>query len=302
MKNKALNVFITFILGSLASCGQDQKVATDNVAIANENNAPQKVQPHPYGGWYCPDNLNGFPAVDIANWESVPVVNDRMPTQEETRNGTSLIFVDSEKYPDAKPLDITMPKLARFYNESTLREELVIVIQAIYVDNDSIVGFRYLNGGNGSSRLKEVKFLTESEIDEIPDSRFVTHSLQIKANEGEIWEVITNPEYAAALQPVFDSNNKLKADWRTATNVNFNYSQSGDSTALYAYKIWGSFYVQNDFRYNHYTEKFLLLENKQTGITELRIVCGPFADDFETQQAILMQWGQQVKALSEKQK
>ena len=53
---------------------------------------------HDYGNWYCPDNLNGFPAVDIKKWESVPVVNGRMATMEETQNGTSLIFIDNQKY------------------------------------------------------------------------------------------------------------------------------------------------------------------------------------------------------------
>ena len=36
--------------------------------------------PHQYGGWYCPDNLGGFPAVDILDWNDVPVVNGRMAT------------------------------------------------------------------------------------------------------------------------------------------------------------------------------------------------------------------------------
>lgn len=26
---------------------------------------------HQYGGWYCPDNLNGFPAVNIKEWKNV---------------------------------------------------------------------------------------------------------------------------------------------------------------------------------------------------------------------------------------
>ena len=69
------------------------------------------VEPHKYGGWYCPDNLNGFPAVDIHNWEDVPVINGRMPTQDETQTEASLIFIDIEKYPNAKPLDLKMPQL-----------------------------------------------------------------------------------------------------------------------------------------------------------------------------------------------
>jgi len=66
-----------------------------------------------------------------------------------------------------------MPKLVRYYNEYSKREDLIIVIQAINVENDSIVGFRYLNGGNGSARLNEVRFLADNEIEMIPASRFV---------------------------------------------------------------------------------------------------------------------------------
>ena len=121
------------------------------------------VEPHKYGGWYCPDNLNGFPAVDINNWEDVPVINGRMPTQDETQTEASLIFIDIEKYPNAKPLDLKMPQLARFYNNHSRKEEIVIVIQAINVSNDSVVGFRYLNGGNGSARFNEVNFVDDND-------------------------------------------------------------------------------------------------------------------------------------------
>ena len=114
---------------------------TAELNLVGQNYTDVKSEPHRYGGWYCPDNLNGFPAVDIADWKSVPVVNDRLPTKEEAQSEASLIFVDREKYPDAKALDMTMPKLALFYNESAQREDLVIVIQAFNVQNDSIVWF-----------------------------------------------------------------------------------------------------------------------------------------------------------------
>ena len=46
-------------------------------------------------------------------------------------------------------------------------------------------------------------------------------------------------------------------------------------------------------------EKFLLLRDEETNQTELKIVCGPFKDDFETQQFVLHQWAEKVKELSE---
>ena len=115
MKNRILKVFVLLILSSLSSCGQNNEtnLATDVAVPDQKEGIVQTVptQPHNYGGWYCPDNLTNFPAVDIGNWKNVPVVNNRMATEEEAQNGTSLIFVDAEKYPNAKALDINYAKI-----------------------------------------------------------------------------------------------------------------------------------------------------------------------------------------------
>ena len=258
-------------------------------------------EPHKYGGWYCPDNLTGFPAVDINNWESVPVVNGRMATKKETQNGTSLIFVDEEKYPDAKPMDIKMPKLARFYNYRSGKEETIIVIQALNISNDFVVGFRYLNGGNGSARLDEVRFLSDNEIRYILPSRFVTLNININATKDEIWEVLTKSEYSKILQSIFDKENKLKADWNKSSKVNYKYLYGGYITSEFAGNLYGNQYIQIDSEYEiyQYVEKFLLSENDQTKKSELHIVCGPYGDDFENQRFILNAWAQTVKELSE---
>ncbi len=299
MKNKGLKILTILCLTTFMSCAQN------NTTV--ENNKVEKVntkeqEPHKYGGWYCPDNLNGFPAVDINNWKSVPVVNGRIPTKKETQNGTSLIFVDNVKYPDSKPLDIKMPKLARYYNNYSKKEEIIIVIQAVNISNDSIVGFRYLNGGNGSARLNEVKFLSDNEIENISSSRFVSFNIKINATQDEIWDVLTKSEYSKTLQPIFDKENTLKADWNKSSKVNFKYLNGGIITSEYAANLFGNQYIQIDCELDNYqyVEKFLLLENEQTKNTELQIVCGPYSDDFESQKSILNTWAQKVKELSEK--
>ena len=259
-------------------------------------------EPHKYGGWYCPDNLNGFPAVDIKNWKGVPVVNGRMATKEETQNGTSLIFVDEEKYPNAKPLNLKMPKLARFYNSQSRKKELVIVIQALNISNDSIVGFRYLNGGNGSARLNEITLLSDNEIKKISSSRFTNLNIKINATPAEIWDVLTKEEYSKTLQSIFDKKNTLEANWNKSSKVNFKYLNGGVITSEFAGNVWGNLYIQIDFKSGNYqyVEKFLLLENQQTKKTELQIVCGPYGTDFEKQKFILNNWAQKVKEISEK--
>ena len=302
MLNKSLNVLFIICLSTSISCSQKNSPVEDNkVEVAAEEVEVIKQEPHRYGGWYCPDNLYGFPAVDINNWKSVPVVNGRMATKEETHNGTSLIFVDSEKYPDAKPLDMEMPKLARYYNRSSKKDEIIIVIQALTISNDSIVGFRYLNGGNGSARLNEVTFLSDKEIDNISSSRFVTVDVSINATQEEIWKVLTDPEYYKTLQVIFDKENLIMTDYNNSPVVNFKYLNAGNTTSEYADDLFGNKYIQIDSELDdyQYVEKFLVVEDAEKENSELVIVCGPYGDDFETQKSVLNNWAQKVKELSE---
>ena len=300
MKNRIAQLILGISIISLLACAANDQKLVDATETRSEQNVEETAHvSHPYGGWYCPDNLIGLPPVDIADWKNVPVVNDRLPTELETRNGSSLILVDSEKYPDAHALKIQLPILARFYNQSANRMDLVIIIQAIYVDSDSIVGFRYLNGGNGSARLNEVHFLSDEEIASIAPTRFVTQDIDISASPKVIWDVLTQTEYTEKLQATFDPNSKLAADWRDETNINFHYAKAGKPTALYGDILFGNHYTQNDFENGAFTEKFLILQDHETGATTLKIVCGPFAGDFETQQRAINKWAQEVKVLSE---
>ena len=213
------------------------------------------------------------------------------------------------KYPDTKPLDIKMPKLARYFNNNSHKEEIIIVIQALSVSNnsvsmspDSVVGFRYLNGGNGSARLDEVRFLSDNDIETISSSRFVSFHFDINATQDKIWEVITEPAYSKTLQAIFDKENALNADWNKSSKVNFKYLNAGNTTSEFAGNLYGNQYIQIDCELGdyQYVEKFLLLENEQTKNTEFQIVCGPYRDDFENQYIILNSWAQKVKELSEK--
>ncbi len=303
MQNKILIPLCILCLTTVLSCSQNNNtVKNDKVELPLEKVKLTKQEPHNYGGYYCPDNLGGFPAVDINNWESVPVVNGRMATKEETQNGTSLIFVDLEKYPDTKPLDIRMPKLARYYNRNSGKEEIIIVIQALNVSNDSVVGFRFLNGGNGSAYLDKVRFLSDKEIENISSSRFVSINLDINASKDKIWEVLTKTEYNKTLQAIYDKEKKLQANWNIGSKVNFIYPNAGNITSEFSGDLYGNQYIQIDFEMdtNQYVEKFLVIENQETKSSELIIVCGPYGDDFKNQKTILKSWAQKVKELSEK--
>ena len=196
-----------------------------------------------------------------------------------------------------------MPKLGRYYNENSKKEELIIVIQAVKIAEDSVVGFRYLNGGNGSARLNEVRFLLDAEIESLSPTRFVMQSVQIDAPQNKIWEVLTNPQYYEVLEVIFDKDHTPIPSWNDSSKVNFRYLNGGVITSEFAANLYGNHYIQIDSELgdSQYVAKFLLLDNEQSKSTELKIVCGPYSnDDFETQKDILNSWALKVKELSEK--
>ncbi len=290
-------LFVSTFLIAMVGC----TTAENKPAQEKQKDETTKKTTHKYGGWYCPDNLNGFPAVDLKDWKNVPVINGRLPTEEEAKSEKSLIFVDTKAYPDAKAMDIKLPKLAKYYNDYSKKTEVIIVIQAIEVEKDSIVGFRYLNGGNGSAHYKDVTFISENEVATISDAQFVSFNIAINASDDKVWEVMTQSKFTSKLQPLFDIKDYLNKDWKTKSNINYNYTSLKNMTSEYANKLFGCWYVQNDYLIDNvgYVEKFLLLRSEEANQTELKIVCGPFKDDFEAQQFVLHQWAEKVKELSE---
>lgn len=294
-----LGVVSVLILGSCAQHTETAHVEKELEVAGSQTESETKTPPHRYGGWYCPDNLHGFPAVNLADWDQVPVIHDRLPTEEEAKSESSLILVDTEAYPDAHALPIKMPKLATFQSPYTNREEIIIVIQAIYVSGDSIVGFRYLNGGNGSARINEVNFLSDDEIAQIPPYQFAHASIEMDAKQEDIWPILREEKYLASLEPTFNQNKTLPEIWRANTNVNYAYANSGAPTAQYGELLYGCYYIQNDYENHYFTEKFWMLEDEETGKTTLEIVCGPFLTDLETEQKKTEALAKEVKRLVE---
>lgn len=310
----ARNVFLIALLIPflfLISC--DKKIVVEKPVktdfLIEEPIKAQYSSIHQYGGWSCPDNLFGFPPVDLKEWDQIPVVNDRLPSREETRNGTSLMYFDTTKIPDARPLDMTMPRLARFYSDYTKKNELVIVIQAVVAGPDTVVGFRYLNGGNGSAWFGEVTFLSEAEKEELGATPFVNQNISIYASRQRIWEVITSPDYAMELGAMFDKGAYIESAWHLDAEVHFKYEPDQLVSTGIITAFWNPVYIQIDYNFEgyHYVEKFLLLENKNdlskphlTNSTQLRVAAGPYAEDYEAQQIVWDNWLQKVKELSEK--
>jgi hypothetical protein len=179
MKILTSALLITSLL-TLVSCGQstaqksaEEKHKSDSIAarqkrietsLAMQDSFNKERGQTGNSGWFCPDNSKGFPPVDITSWDKVPVVNGRLPEFEETENGTSLIYYDAKKTPDAKPYALKLPKLATFYCPFTEKEETVIVIQIVQTSRDTVAGYRFLTGGNGTADFRDFHFLTDNEI------------------------------------------------------------------------------------------------------------------------------------------
>lgn len=167
MKTLTLSIVVLGLL-TLMSCGKsaEQKAATKQTEQTSKS------------GWICPDNIKMFPPVDIKLWNKVPVINGRLPTNEETQNGVSLIYYDIKKTPDAKPYNMILPKLASFYNPYFKKVDTVIVIQIVQTAKDTVVGYRFLTGGNGTYNFRDFHFLTDNEIKKVTENTLWQTPLQ----------------------------------------------------------------------------------------------------------------------------
>lgn len=243
-----------------------------------------KKEPHRYGGWYCPDNF-GFVPVDIAKLNKVPAISHRLPTEIELKNHMSLINVDTEQYPDAKALDMDLPKVARIYDERKGMSELVIVIQAIVVQGDSVVGYRFPNGGNGSVWLKDVTFLSEKEVGEMGSQPFFYSKTVVEASTEDIWAALSKTDYFKELGEKFDQHEFFWSEWSSDAKARLNLNTENEQATGYVGMVFGNYYLQIDYNRNgfHYSEKLMLSENHENSTTELFMACGPFPEDFEKQ-------------------
>lgn len=286
-----------------SSCGQNDIVDEQETSTVDKAQADEQAEhkPHRYGGWYCPDNLGGFPPIDIREFRHIPVITDRLPTKEETRNGTSLMFFDTEEHPSAKPLEIDLPRVAKIYSRHTEMEEQIIIIQAAVINNDSVVGFRYPSGGNGTARLHEVTFLSDKELGSIAPSPFVHESMEISGNKKEIWDAITSTTFIKELAETFDENAFFATTWNDESRAHLHLNTIDVRARGIVMLLYGNLYMQVDYDYNgfHFTEKLFLSENTEEGTADLHIVSGPYPEKIKSERVDWKSWLKEVKELSE---
>ncbi|MTB51123.1 hypothetical protein [Lewinella sp. W8] len=289
------------LLMILASCTKPEIAeAQASPKIANPLKAFKK-DPHEFGGWYCPDNF-GFVPVDINRLDEVPVVVGHLPTEEELRNHQALIKVNPKKHPDAKHLDMGLPRVGRVFSPNKGIHELVIVIQAIATEGDVVVGYRFPNGGNGSAWLGEVELLSEDEVAALGPQPFFYKKATVKATKEDIWRAITQTDYARQLGEKFDQQAFFAADWTSDKQVRLNTETDGERAVGFVGLNFGNVYLHIDYIQNgvHYSEKLLMLENHGDKTTDLHFASGPFPDNFPTQQKKWENWFTEVVEKSQR--
>jgi hypothetical protein len=178
MKIKRLFIFPVISFLFTESCTEKQATATGSPFIVEEKGI-EAISAAEYNNtksyWEngqlitefdCPD-ARIFPPINIKLWDKIPVVNGRLPTYAETKNGTSIHHYGEKQSRTVKPYNMTLPKLAYCYSPSNGKEELVVVIQIVQFVSDTVVGYRYLTGGCGGSEYHNYHFLTDDEVKKV---------------------------------------------------------------------------------------------------------------------------------------
>ncbi len=298
LKGKMKYLLLLIISATSQACAQDR---TENTAKSSIEVVPVKLVQnesiHSYGGWYCPDNLTNFPPVNVADFSKIQVISNRLPKFEETRNGKSLMYLDPAKYPNAKALDLALPRLAKYYSANSRQEELVIIIQAVVANQDTVVGFRFLDGGNGSSWLHEVELLSDAEAAALAPRSYVFLETNINTSKEKVYEAITKTTYAQELSTTFNKKDLFANPWSKNTQVDLIYKTMEEEAKGYVMNMYGNIYLQIDYakKGQQSIEKILILDNEDGKSSKIQAVFGPYLDNYEEQKKAWNNWLNEVE-------
>lgn len=297
MNNRILIACLISALMIVFSCNSQETITEKKQSDQKESVESKIRPPHKYGGWYCPDNF-GFVPVDIYKLDVVPAISNRLPTEQELKDHKSLIKIDTKLYPEAKALDMDLPRVARIYSESKKMSELIIVIQAVIVGEDTIVGYRFPNGGNGSDWISAVSFLSNEEVEEMGPQPFFYSKSTLKASKDDIWKAIGTTEYGKELLVKFNRQDLYDKDWYSSSWPHLKIEDDEGKIHGYVGIVFGNLYLQLDYNKNgkHYSEKILMIEHPEDNTTELFFASGPFPDDYKDQN---LKWSSWVEAVVE---
>ena len=292
MKKIKISLLSLTLLFAFVSCGQEESLQEQETKVVAETLSDEALigkferynEQHQYGGWYCPDNF-GFKPVDIQELSQVEVIADRLPSKEEAQSGKSLIHVDSAKYPNAFALEMDLPRLGRIYSPYKGFSELVIVIQAVVIDEDTIVGYRFPAGGNGSAWLGQVEIFSDDQVNAMGSQPMIYKKTQMNTSQEGVWEAFTKTTYAKELGEKFNEKEFFSAEWTTESFKRLTIDMPGIKAKGYIANHYGCIYLQIDYNVNgqHSVEKMLICE-QEDGSSDLHFAAGPILSDYEAEE------------------
>ena len=101
--------------------------------------------------------------IEPSAWDSVPVTRGRLATEADIRSGCAVFSLEGGEEPDAAPLAVAIPALAVLRDEQAQDDVIIAAIQAERSFEKRLIGYRFLNGGNGICTLGELEWIDASD-------------------------------------------------------------------------------------------------------------------------------------------
>ena len=176
-----------------------------------------------------------------------------------------------------------LPRVARVNAELLGMHELVIVIQAIVVQKDTVVGYRFVNGGNGSSRIGEVTFLSNEEVSALGSQPFYYNKTVYKASVKDIWNTLRKTDFFKQLGKKFNKQDFFAKEWDAQSHTGLKLDNKDEKAEGSIGMVFGNYYMQINYNRNgfHYSEKLLMIENQDDKTTQVFFASGPFTKYFD---------------------
>jgi hypothetical protein len=95
--------------------------------------------------------------IEIDKWDETPYLAHRVATEKDVIEGTATFYISGAN--NHKQIDIKLPSMAILIDQDTHEELKVIIIQAEQADDRQLIGYRFIDGGNGVCTMDEVKLI-----------------------------------------------------------------------------------------------------------------------------------------------
>lgn len=94
-------------------------------------------------------------------WDKVAFIRNRIANKEDVIAGRAVFYIEDveKEYHSYLPIPTSIPSLVFQVDSETRIKTLAVIIQAEKVNEDSIIGVRYFEGGNGICSLNEIEFI-----------------------------------------------------------------------------------------------------------------------------------------------